>query len=764
LEFKVSAMSPPQKTTDFLAGGGQLGILVRAKDWAATPLGPTEAWPESLRTSVSTCLNCSFPILIWWGPELVKIYNDAYAEILAAKHPNALGSPGRAVWPEIWDTIGPVLDRVMEAGEAFTAHDLRLDLHRNGYPEECYFSFSYSPIRDETGRVAGVFCPVIETTERVFAERRAALLLDLERQLRDAVDPVSVKTIVAAQIGAHLGVSQAAYAEIQADDQFALIEAAWDDGNVLSLNGMHRLDDFGSPVIADLRRDRVVLVTDVRCDPRTSSPEAVQSFANIEICSFLDVPLFKGGRLSSYFFVSDSKPRRWSNYEASLLRDLAERVWSTVERTRAESERKRSQVALRNLNAQLEARVAEEVAAREEAQQVLAHAQRMEALGQLAGGIAHDFNNVLQAVAGGLDLIRKRSKDPEVVQQIARMASDAADRGAGITARLLTFARKSKLTAAPLCVRDLFENLREILDSTLGTGVIISINASADTPAIMADKVQLETVLVNLSVNSRDAMPNGGSLMLGAYHETVEAGTSHHASLSPGRYVRLEVTDSGEGMDAETLARASEPFFSTKGPGQGTGLGLAMARGFAQQSGGGFAIRSALGQGTTVTLWFPDAAEAANIVDFVRPEPAERSNAAAARVLLVDDDRMVREMLAAQLGEQGFEVLEASDGLVALARMDAGDKVDLLVTDYAMPGMNGLVLSREARQREARLPVVLLTGYVEGQLESDLKDLEASGAVVLRKPVSAHKLGEIALKLLARVDGSPQTGPSAAAS
>jgi signal transduction histidine kinase/ActR/RegA family two-component response regulator len=745
-------MSNAQSPSSFLAGGGQLGNLIRAKDWATTPLGPVETWPESLRTSVSICLNCSFPILIWWGPELVKIYNDAYAEIIAAKHPHALGNPGRAVWPEIWDIIGPMLGRVLDAGEAFPANDLRLDLHRKGYSEECYFSFSYSPIRDETGRVAGVFCPVIETTARVFAERRAALLLDLEDQLHEAANPILVKRIISAQIGAHLGVAQAGYAEVRADDEFVQVEGAWNNGNTPSLDGVHRLEDFGASLIADLRRDRVVSVNDVRSDPRTCSSEALQSFAKIQMRSFLDVPLFKGGRLLAYLFVSDSKPRLWSSYDVDLLRELAERLWSAVERTRAqteaECERKRSEDALRNWNAQLETRVAEEVAAREAAQHVLAHAQRMEGLGQLAGGIAHDFNNVLQTVVGGLELIRKRADNPEVVRQIVRMATEATERGVSVTSRLLAFSRKSELTASPVRTLELLENLREILESTLATGVTIRIEATSDTPPLMADKAQLETVLINLAVNARDAMPKGGSLVIAAYPESVEPGTAHQAGLRPGRYVRLEVIDTGIGMDSATLARASEPFFSTKGPGQGTGLGLAMARGFAEQSAGGFAIQSTLGKGTTVTLWFPDAIGAADAGDN-RVETVDSSIVDRLCALVVDDDRMVREMLAAQLKELGFEILEASDGLAALARLDSEEKVDLLVTDYAMPGMNGLVLSLEARRRRTQLPVMLLTGYVEAHMQSDFNDIKASGIVVLRKPVLPGYLGKVAVELVA---------------
>ena len=174
------ALAPQETVFDHaLSGGGTMGSLIRALDWSKTPLGPVEAWPQSLKTSVSICLNSRFPVLIWWGPELVKIYNDAYVELIGSKHPKALGRPGREVWPEIWVTIGPMLEGVMERGEATWADDLLLMLERNGYAEECYFTFSYSPIRDESGGIGGIFTPVVETTEKVVGERRLLTLRDL---------------------------------------------------------------------------------------------------------------------------------------------------------------------------------------------------------------------------------------------------------------------------------------------------------------------------------------------------------------------------------------------------------------------------------------------------------------------------------------------------------------------------------------------------------------------------------------------------------
>jgi signal transduction histidine kinase/ActR/RegA family two-component response regulator len=426
------------------------------------------------------------------------------------------------------------------------------------------------------------------------------------------------------------------------------------------------------------------------------------------------------------------------------------------------AERELASVRLGALNNSLEARVAERTAEllaaydrlgeeareRQQAEARLAQAQRMEALGQLAGGIAHDFNNVLQAVTGGLDLIQRRSSDPEVVKRYARMAVDAAQRGATITGRLLSFARRGALRAEPVSPLPMLEGLGEMLAHTLGVGITMHIVADPALPMLLADKGQLETVLVNLAVNARDAMPDGGTLALTAASEVVQ-GRTHIAGLEKGPYVRLAVSDTGTGMDAATLARASEPFFTTKPPGQGTGLGLAMARGFAHQSGGGSAIESALGQGTTVTLWFPQVDGVA-----IEHDPIQRVSAvpATTRVLIVDDDAMVREVLVGQMEEQGYGVAQAGGGLEALAQLDAGASIDLLISDFAMPGMNGLTLIEEARRRRPELPAVLLTGYADANVRLAIEDTKAGNTALLRKPVSGVSLIKRAAALLAHAE------------
>ena len=251
-------------------------------------------------------------------------------------------------------------------------------------------------------------------------------------------------------------------------------------------------------------------------------------------------------------------------------------------------------------------------AALRETEERMRQAQKLEALGQLAGGVAHDINNVLQAVAGGAALIRRRVTDSEAVRRLADMITEAATRGSATCRRLLSFARKTELQAAPVRAAALLDGLREILAHTLGAGIAVRVEAAEDLPALLADRGELETVLVNLAANARDAMPEGGTIALRAEAEQVAAGIPHRHDLLPGAYVRIAVADTGHGMDAATLARAAEPFFTTKPIGKGTGLGLAMARGFAEQSGGRFAIESRPGAGTTVTLWLPVAAGAAD--------------------------------------------------------------------------------------------------------------------------------------------------------
>jgi signal transduction histidine kinase/ActR/RegA family two-component response regulator len=404
------------------------------------------------------------------------------------------------------------------------------------------------------------------------------------------------------------------------------------------------------------------------------------------------------------------------------------------------------------------ARLRREVIAREQAQAEAAHAQRMTALGELAGGIAHDLNNILHVVAGSATLIARLLQDATPVEaadgsaigaqarQLSDIISDAAERGGSISRRLLAFARQDGLNAAPLEPAEFLQGATALLRHTLDRRTKLRVRVAANLPRLLADRVQLETVLVNLASNARDAMPGGGTLTLAAGSERFRC-PSPDPKLPAGDYVRLSVTDDGVGMDAATLASATVPFFTTKPLGKGTGLGLAMARAFAEQSGGALTISSAPGSGTTVTLWLP-ATQAAAVPDIA--EPAVPAAVDGRRhVLVVDDDALVRRTMIHALADAGFVLSDAADGAGALDHIDSGRTVDILLTDLVMPGMNGLELIRAAHRRRPGLPAILLTGHM-GVVEDD-KPGARGKVIVLRKPVPPAQL---AARLTAALEGN----------
>jgi PAS domain S-box-containing protein len=383
------------------------------------------------------------------------------------------------------------------------------------------------------------------------------------------------------------------------------------------------------------------------------------------------------------------------------------------------------------------------------AEERLRQSQKMEALGQLAGGIAHDFNNVLQAVNGGAELIGKRSNDSETVRRLASMMAETARRGASITRRLLAFAHRGELQSEAVDPIRLLVDLREVLAHTMGAGITTLLDTPGALPALLADKSQLETALLNLASNARDAMDGKGVITLGAALDTVERG--HSANLATGRYVRLWVADAGCGMIPEVLKQATQPFFTTKAVGKGTGLGLAMARGFAEQSGGDLHIESTPDCGTSVSLWFPIAPEASPLLS------SEGGSAAApharngfASVLVVDDEPIIAEVLAEGLRTAGYRVTQALSGATALVLLDAGEAADLVVSDLSMPEMDGLEFISAVRKRRPEMPAVLLTGFADEAAAVKVEAIDEDNTTLLRKPVTVEKLAHEVEMLLNR--------------
>ncbi len=396
------------------------------------------------------------------------------------------------------------------------------------------------------------------------------------------------------------------------------------------------------------------------------------------------------------------------------------------------------------------------VEARDEAEEHVRQLQKMEALGQLTGGVAHDFNNLLQAVRSGLHLLEAGGEIRGTeTRRALEVASQAVDRGATLTQHLLAFARRQRLAPAPVDLGAQVAGMATLLEHTLGGAIRIRIDRDAAVPPALVDPHQFDIALLNLAINARDAMPDGGTLTIAVTSLSVEnkaaedkaADQGISPALAPGGYVAVTVRDSGTGMPAEVLARACEPFFTTKPVGQGSGLGLSMVHGLTAQSGGGMRLESHLGLGTAVTLYLPHApvhspahppagtpADAASAVT-AEPTPLP---ADAARVLLVEDDALVRMANAAVLVEAGMTVTEAATGEEALALLEADDGIGILVTDFAMPGMTGADLTRLARRHRPDLPVLIVTGYAE---KAVLQDLGAEpGIRILSKPIPPSAL------------------------
>jgi signal transduction histidine kinase/ActR/RegA family two-component response regulator len=358
------------------------------------------------------------------------------------------------------------------------------------------------------------------------------------------------------------------------------------------------------------------------------------------------------------------------------------------------------------------------------AQEQLRQSQKMEALGQLTGGIAHDFNNLLTVVVGGLDLITRKVEDPRL-KRYAENALSAAERGARLTAQLLAFSRVQRLEVRPIEVEGLIEGMRPLLRNLLGTEIKKTFRLEAGSVPIMADPTQLELVVLNLAINARDAMPNGGTITIATRYVTI----SGDAELEDGDYVELCVSDTGEGMPEDVVARAFEPFFTTKEVGKGTGLGLSMVYGVARQSGGTARIVSETGKGTTVHLFFRQA-ESADLDSATGSTPKRVSNKQrSASVLIIDDDPDVREFVVGSLADMGYSVREAGDGPSGLKAFSA-EHPDLVILDYAMPGMTGGEVAAHILAERPGQPILFISGYSE----SDAIRRAAPEALMLAKP------------------------------
>ena len=570
-------------------------------------------------------------------------------------------------------------------------------------------------------------------------EARTALRLKIADTLRGTSTTQALQEI-SALMGAHFGVTRTGYAVLDPiEDQFDY-EVCWTNGAVPALLGRFPASAFGVKIVSALNAGRTVIVHDLLEAELSDEARTRATAREVDTRAILVVPFVRDGRLRTIVYLNDDKPRHWRRDEIVFMEEIAERTRLVVERADAEEQ-------LRELNATLEARVEARTAELRRAQDALLQSQKMEAVGQLVSGLAHDFNNVLGAIVGSLELMQRRADDPDCVRRFAEAGLQAADRGAKLTSQLMTFSRSQRIQLQPLLVCDIIEALREMLARTIGPMISLEFHLNPAPVPVLADPTQVEMMVLNLAINARDAMPEGGSL-------TIATSTLHidgDAELASGDYVQICVSDTGTGMDAATLQRATEPFFTTKPVGKGTGLGLAQIYGSARQSGGTVRITSAPGEGTTVCVLLPctDQLPQRHSTDMATLAVLCGGDAS---VLLVDDDEDLRNVIGSALEAQGYEVTQVADGEAALRALEAA-RPDIAVIDFAMPGMNGAELSRRIAERWPALPILFASGY------ADTDAIEAAAGVdvaFLKKPFRIDELLEVLSAKLRQVDEADQ--------
>lgn len=789
-----------------------VGALIAGQDWSASVLGPIEAWPAPLAEAVAMMLATPMPMRLFWGEHHVTLYNDAYADLIGARHPDTLGGHGAEKWRHVWDELGPLLERIHATGAPVGRRDEGMGISCEATAANV-FDVCFSAIRDERGAIAGVLNILHDTTDRVRAmsvadaehERLARMveqapsfmallrepghvfefanaayqrliggrpllglsvadalpevvsqdfteLLDQvaatgqpytgrnvavtiarlpgggteERRIDVIFQPIlDAKGLVSAvfvdgndvtgrtRAEGELRESEGRFRSL-ADSAPALIWMCDADGQLMFANRWHE-ETFGRPV-ADLLGGGWQTVV---------HPADAASFcADFDAAFAARAPFSRDVRVidragATRWLHSEARPRLFEGLfvgyvgcdiditEAHLAAEALER--GIVERTAELA------AANRALSAQIEER--------ERVEATLSQIQRLEAVGQLTSGVAHDFNNLLTVVLGNVDMIERQtsdSLDPRAAKRLGYVRA-AAERGAALTAQLLAFSRRQRLAARATDLNEAVEGMRDLLRSTIGGSMRLETALQPDLWPALVDPTQLELIVLNLAINARDAMQVGGLLTVETDNVTLGAPLRHEEPAA-GDYVMLAVADSGTGMTPEVLAKAFEPFFTTKEVGKGSGLGLPQVFGFARQSGGGVRIDTAPGAGTRISVYLPRAD--AVTLDTALDRSGEPScDLVGRRVLLVDDDAPVREVAASMLRALGCAVTEAGSGGAALDQLErSGGAFDLLIADFAMPGMNGAELVKTAAKRWPAIPALFVTGFADLTAIADVSE------------------------------------------
>ncbi|MBB3945058.1 PAS domain S-box-containing protein [Rhizobium skierniewicense] len=755
----------------YLPATGETADLIHQFDWSTTALGPIEFWSSTIRTAVGMMLRSPVAIATLWGDDGVMIYNDAYTEIAGERHPGLLGSKVREGWPEASDFNGNVMKTGM-AGKTLSYKDQEFTLFRNGAAETVWLDLDYSPIVDDAGVTVGVLAVVRDTSERVKAARQLeALNEDLERQVLERVleqgttwninpDMLAVVSMEGRFLatnpawGKTLGYTAhemrgLIYTDLLHPDDIPKARAAlatlMSGEAVIGTENRYRTKDgayrWVSWICVPDNGKIYCIVRDVT-DEKTTRAERDQLW---RLSQDMLARANYGGEISAVN-PAWSAVLGWSEQEllanpyteiihpqdvprtTAALVEMAETghptrfenriltktgVWTPIDWTVSPEADNVNFIAVGRDLSEYKAREAE----LEDAQEQLRQAQKIEAIGQLTGGLAHDFNNILAGIGGSLEMMSTRLAQGRVgeLDRYLVGATAATKRAAALTQRLLAFSRRQTLDPKPTDLNSLVIGMLELIHRSIGPSIDVETAPAQDLWMTFVDAGQLENALLNLCINARDAMPEGGKLTIETGNQWLDERAAREQGLKPGQYVSLCVSDTGTGMSAEVISRAFDPFYTTKPIGQGTGLGLSMVHGFAGQSDGAVRIDSKIGDGTTICIYLPRHGNETYVeTPGAEQQPPAPQSSGNETILVVDDEPLVRMFAVEQLEDLGYTVLEADDGPSALAILNSERPINLLVTDVGLPnGMNGRQLAEAARLSRPDLGVLFITGYAE---------------------------------------------------
>jgi PAS domain S-box-containing protein len=763
------ARTPMDPMTQIFPGEGEMATLCRRFDWASTPIGPAESWPMSLRTIVATMLASRHPMILFWGPESVQIYNDAYRPSLGrgARHPEALGARAREFWPDAWSTIEPQIEQVMRGGEATWHEDQLVPIFRDGRMEDVYWTYGYSSVRDDEGRIAGVLAVCQETTDRV---RRAGEIAERERRFRELAE--SMPQIV------------------WTADADGLVDYQTD--SVLKLTGRTRDELRGERWLEVLHPDDVESTVRAWTEAVSSGTPYVSRFRIRAADGTYRWHLTRGmpshdsdGRIVRWYGSSTDIHEQIRTEEhlreqaelldraqdAILVRDLEHRVlywnagaerlfgWSADEvigrrvpealypdpgpfrsamdvlLEKGEWSGELEQVRRDGSRIVVEARwslirdaagepvrvlaIDTDVTERRRLLEQFLRAQRMESIGTLAGGIAHDLNNVLAPILLSIDLLKEEIRDPAGLETLTTIEGSAR-RGADMVKQVLGFARGVEGERVPVDLRSVLADLGRVVRDTFPRSITLRVDMPDDLRPLLGDPTQVQQVLLNLFVNARDAMPDGGVLRVEAENVDLdEQYASMSENASPGPHVRLSVIDTGTGMPPRVVERIFDPFFTTKDVGEGTGLGLSTVAAIVQSHGGFVNVYSERGRGSTFRLHFPagDSIADPNLREALESSPDPAPSRAplpggnGELVLLIDDEESVRTITARTLEAHGYRVVTATDGADAVGVYgQRGGEIALVLTDITMPIMDGPTTIRALKRMNPEVRIIAASG------------------------------------------------------